>query len=530
MSYRGGTYAEEVLCSSPIGTPIEISENRIVPKKAQKGEGKYKEDESLLVNGKNQVLHSVHSSSVLSKESSINVYSFNPVATQDLVFESSKSKSVKSTAKSNIISLSSEDAEVISQDSEDEVEQDSGLLEISQKDYLASQNFKLETMDPIPSGVSDNIEETGTTNLNGTPSSQVYYELRSAQTPQSSPIRNFDGQIHSSSPILTQHETQPTSSQNRELSGLPDFSMAPSAQLTSFRMLSPKKVVSEKTTPIKSKRNLLVTQESFNIPNLLSPTKSSPLKNHQPDNDSQRSIYCTARQESQGEEISDMMTKTTCVKFKGHVTTKSSSPSMRYETRVIPSKRNNEEVEISDSSDDENDISLIEITKTIKKPKKSILQVPSIPGIITSPSKNTLMQTTTCLEIESQFDEISTEELKRKIIQYGLKPAKSRIKMIESIKEIERFLQEDSIIRLSQSQNVTNSQNIVRSDVFKVLNDTVLHNPKLMEKIYTFEPIETKILSDFLLENGITINYDLLKDWCDRNSICLIEEQVKTKK
>ncbi len=515
MSYKGGTYGEEVLCSSPTGSLIEISTDNI----HQKDEGKNEDEQDQLLSNSPR------------EESDINVYSFNPLATQDLIFESSKAQSNSNKTNSNVISLSS-DVRQISQDNEDDIaDQDSGLLEISQKDYLNSQKLKLETLES-DNIVSEILTETGGYKNAEASSSQVYYDLKSAQTPQSSPRRTFGGHIQSSSPILTQQETQLTSSQHHPTKQTHDqfTNMAPSAQLTSFRMLSPKKVISEKTTPIKSKKNLLVTQESFNIPNLISPSKSSPLKTQITEAESQ-SIYCTARQSGvNSPEKMDTTTTTTTIKYKGHVTTKSSSPWTNYEARVIPSKRSNEEIEVPGSSDDENDISLIEITKTIKKSRKSILQVPSSPGVLSSASPSKELNAESSQALDLQLEETSTEELKRKIIQYGLKPAKSRIKMIQSIKEIDAFLKEDSILKLSQSQNITDSQNIVKSDVFQVLNDVFLENPKIMEKIYTFEPIETKELNRILEERGIIINYDMLKEWCDRNSICLIEEQVEKKK
>lgn len=496
MSYRG-TYGDEVLCSSPVGSIIEISTDG-----PQKSYDNYEGDEINEYDGETEVRSSLNPL----RETELNVYSYNAISTQDLLFkeESSKEQSNRNIGSNNIISISSGE---VSKLIEDEDEEDSGLLEISQKDYLNSQKFKND----------ETIQS----------SSQVFHELKSAQTPQSSP-RSYIDQIQSSSPIITQHETQPTSSQSLLPNKLPEFNtLAPSAQLTSFRMQSPKKIISQRTTPNK-KRNILVTEESFNIPNLISPSKSSPLRTQITETQDSQSLYCTARQSSANSPIEKIQYEktTSAVKFKGKVNAKSSSPFVNYQTRVIPTKR--DQTEIPDSSDDENDISIIEITRTVKKPKKSILQVPSSPGV-TSPLKSKSTKASQTI-VDEEYDQISTEELKRKIIQYGLKPAKSRIKMIQSIKEVTSFLKEDTLVKLSQSQNITDSQNMVKVDVYKTIDEVILDNPKILEKIYTFEPIETKELNDFLNSKGITLSTEMLKDWCDRNSICLIEEPVEKKK
>lgn len=492
MSYRG-TYGEEVLCSSPVGSIIEISTDG-----ASKSDLNLEGDE---INGKyneKEVRSSI-------RETELNVYSYNAISTQELLFreESSKEQSTRNSGLNNVISISSGEVSK-SNIIEESDEEDSGLFEISQKDYLNSQKFQNE---PIQS------------------SSQVFNELKSAQTPQSSSPKSYIDQIQSSSPIIT--ETQPTSSQPLIPNKIPEFNtLAPSAQLTSFRMQSPKKIISQKTTPTK-KRNILVTEESFYFPNLLSPSKSSPLRTQV--TETQNSLYCTARQSGANSPI-DQQTQyektTSAVEFKGKIHAKSSSPFVNYQTRVIPTKRDQDE--IPDSSDDENDISIIEITRTLKKPKKSVLQVPSSPGL-TSPLNNKCVKSSQGVEDE-EYDQVSTEELKRRIIQYGLKPAKSRIKMIQSIKEVSTFLKEDTLVKLSQSQNVTDSQNMVKVDVYQAIDKVIVENPKILEKIYTFEPIETKELNEYLNSRGITLSAEMLKDWCDRNSICLTEEPIEKKK
>ncbi|CCH40881.1 hypothetical protein BN7_415 [Wickerhamomyces ciferrii] len=523
-----GTYGEEVLCSSPIGSIIDVSRDHI-------SEDEHQDDHD---DGKIDTKHSI-----LFKESDFNIYSYNPILTQDLVFKDDipKPKSKESTvtnSNNDIINLSSDYSKIIDQES-------SEIQEVSQKEYKNSQKLKYESIKSSQIDFNGLDENEYNDELND-------QELRSNQTPITSPTKSY-GYIQSSSPIITQHETQPTSSQPLPLIPQNDheFSLAPSAQLTSFRMQSPKKILSNKTTPTR-KRTMLLPQESFNIPHLLSPTKSSPLRTQVTDSMETQSLYCTARQtesspmkNSKDEEFEKRTTK---VRFKGLAKAKSSSPFNNYQTKIIPTKRDT--FEIPDSSDDEDqDISIIEITRTIKKPKKSILQVPSSPGAFSSPSRinsildqdqdhnqspikeddsipNTIPNS---LQSQSQvlnstLEELPTEELKRKIIQYGLKPAKSRLKMIKSIQEIDVFLGKDSLEALSQSQNITNSQNIVKSEIFKIIDETILTNTKLHEKIYTFEPIPYKELNEFLDEQGVIINYDMLKEWCDFNSICLIEE------
>lgn len=304
-----------------------------------------------------------------------------------------------------------------------------------------------------------------------------------------------------------------TSEELDELNDIPDASIqivsspeVPSAQLTSFRMRSPVKRLS----PLKS--NLLIES-----------SQSS-------------SLYCTARDH-------DNEFIVTNIEIKG-----SNLILNDKNTKIIPLKRDIEE-EIPQSSEDEGESSLIEI----KRFKKSKIQVISSQNFnsspLTSPNKFILSDNVLNEKIisddekimsnndnddDTEFDEMTLNELKKKIIEFGLKPSNSKFKMINSLKEIYKKIQPETKLKLSQFNSnenlIKNSQNLIKFDIFNKLNKKFLINKgqknKLFEKIYTFQPINKNELKEFFKnELNDTENDDLiLKNWCDWNSICLTED------
>lgn len=358
----------------------------------------------------------------------------------------------------------------------------------------------------------------------------------------------------------------------------------PSAQLTSFRLRSPVKRLS----PLRKKLNLLVTQESFSVPNLM---QSSPTS----------SLYCTARDGEQVEETQYEQVVSE-VEFKGaKVIQLEDNTDKNYKTRVIPFKRSinsiaeeeDEDVnaeEIPQSSEDEGEVSLIEITRRVKKPKTSgVLQVVSSPTFdnlqsspITSPSKygnvpdrdNPFEISTNDItdlgelqklqqiysdsvdmeegineddkandDDDDDFQNMSMNQLRQKIMEYGLKPSNSKLKMIESLKNLFQKIQPETKLRLTQSQTqptqqlginvIKNSQNLIKFDIYDTLNQKFLvlkkgstkAHRKLYEKIYTFQPINKSELRKFFKKELNDSDNDemILKKWCDWNSICLVE-------
>lgn len=474
---------------------------------------------------------------------STNLYSYRPIDSLDLRIQSVKSQP-------EIINISS--AETSRFSVPDEIDDSDAIFEVSQQEFLNSQRQKMETSQlPIREGDPPSSSQ------------QEYFELRSAQSTPGTPERYAP--VTSSSPVHTQ-ETQPMPPQAIN-------SLAPSAQLTSFRMQSPKQVItSTRTTP--RKRNIMVKQDSFTIPHLMSPSKSNlidtnpfpstPHRHHHHSIDtnspasinSSPSIYLTARQNVQETTSPRYEIRTSAVKFKGRVTVEQTSPSKEYQTRVIPVKRSIDVEEILDSSDDEegdeSGISIIEITRTSKKPKfnddqqsrQVVLQVPSSQGasVASSPTRSragstksspTKSRLTSPLkskklndsidkedEIQDEFTDLPYSELRTRLVKYGLKSTgNGRESVLRTLRQVSQFLSQDSVLKLSQSQNINNSQNIVRTDIFAAINNAVKKNPKLWEKIYTFEPIVSAEINDLLKENNITITPELLKEWCDHHSV-----------
>jgi hypothetical protein len=422
--------------------------------------------------------------------------------------------------------------QVISLSSGQPSNNNSSILELTQKEFLVSQ--KIDSDD-----------------------STQFYDIKSAQTPPLTSARYPP--VVSSSPVITQETHVPP---------LLSHSMGPSAQLTSFRMESPIKIDSTNTTP--KKRNLLITQQSFSIPNL--PLLSKHIGT--PESDPSSSIYLTAHQPASPSP--KVIKHTTTIPFNGQLHPEtSSSPFRECSTKVIPQKRDVNE--IPDSSDDE-DVSIIEITRTLKKPK-SVLQVPSSqygspfssplvspskdsqvpwnsrPASISpikstgsikspqksSPQKSSPLKTLRSSPLEASIDEFQDEnqddelihftmdQLRQRIIHYGLKPSKSRHAMIQSIRQVAKFLSQDSMVQLSQSQNINHSQKIIRKDVFHAINESIKRSPALWEKIYSFQPVKSTELQQVMKNHDITISPDLFKEWCDYSSIAIIDESDKEK-
>lgn len=97
--------------------------------------------------------------------------------------------------------------------------------------------------------------------------------------------------------------------------------------------------------------------------------------------------------------------------------------------------------------------------------------------------------------------------------------------MIQSIRQVSQYLSQGSLLQLSQSENITQSQGIVRKDVFQVINDIVKSNDLIWERIYTFQPIRQSQLQTLLNEHEVVVSNDLFKEWCDHNSISIMEEE-----
>ena len=397
------------------------------------------------------------------------------------------------------------------------IHQDSSdLFEVSQTEYLLSQKTNAGVDD-------DNLGDT------------QYNELRSAQTPPPS-----DSQEIRSSPLVGSPERDHVCKVRTPQRRTNDSN--PSVQKTSFCMISPIRVHS--LSP--KRKNVLIAQESYSIPNLMSSPASRDDDSSSP---STPSIYLTARQNA-SPSIGERVRTTTEVTFQGQldpVANSSSPASGDFSTRIINRKRLRSD-DVPDTSDDDEDISIIEITRTVKR-NKSVLQVPSSQNVSqksspllprglciprtsnSSPLKHTLGAIEDLSDKEEDNDicdddelmQMSMDHLRQTIMRYGLKPSKSKLSMVNSIRRVTRYLSQDSVHQLSMSQDIVLSQKVVRRDIFKVVNSVIRQDEKIWEKIYTFEPVSPDSILTLLRDNDIEISPELFKEWCDYNSISLLD-------
>lgn len=230
-----------------------------------------------------------------------------------------------------------------------------------------------------------------------------------------------------------------------------------------------------------------------------------------------------------------------------------------YEAKVVPVDKDIHE--ISDS-EDENDVSIIEITRTSYIQVRSSQQdslietqqhefdpfeddLPELPDVVPEPEPSMesdsesplryhqpsspelqssippvdLLEETTIpssSQPDGPFTQLNLNELRQKIIQYGLKPANSKQKMIQSLSQVHSQLSESTRNILSQSQNIKESQILIMTDIYNKMNKDL--TDELQLKIATFQPIHKSDIS-YLINDDV-----ILKNWCDWNSISLIED------
>lgn len=189
------------------------------------------------------------------------------------------------------------------------------------------------------------------------------------------------------------------------------------------------------------------------------------------------------------------------------------------------------ENEIADSEDDENDISIIEITREIDNDEvddengeanTSILQVPSSPSLgQILPEENLDSPTHIHSQVPSQLSQLTTKQLKSKIVEWGLKPVKSRVKMVQVLDETSKLIIESSQLSSKSQLDVTNlfvqSQTTqqIKENINVALNQLIKQDQYWHEKVISYDPIKTEELQEWLVSIGYDIELDIVKRYCD---------------
>lgn len=180
-------------------------------------------------------------------------------------------------------------------------------------------------------------------------------------------------------------------------------------------------------------------------------------------------------------------------------------------TKVIELDLDNE---IADS-EDENEVSIIEIVRV--EEEESTLQVPHSPNKVQVPSSLNNLPDSPPTKL--QLTEYSTKELKSKIAEWGLKPVKSRAKMVQVLTETSKLIIESSQITqevlLLQSQTSEYVQNNINSRI----GDLIKNDEYWYEKVISYEPIRPQDLQDWLSSIGYEIELDTVKKYCDATGI-----------
>lgn len=205
-----------------------------------------------------------------------------------------------------------------------------------------------------------------------------------------------------------------------------------------------------------------------------------------------------------------------------------------YKIRKIGKKsRYSNEDEVLASDNDENDISIIEISSLMddNNPKpietnlnnwegnSSILQVPSSPNakaISTTQDNEDVFGSKKTESVGktsgSEFNLLSAGELKNLLKEWGLKPAKSKAKMVEILTNTNRIIESENPTQLSQIE--------FTGEMFQKLTEKIKNNKNWLEKINSFEPIVIVNLQRWLESEGFNCELALLQHYCDNLGIC----------
>ena len=107
----------------------------------------------------------------------------------------------------------------------------------------------------------------------------------------------------------------------------------------------------------------------------------------------------------------------------------------------------------------------------------------------------------------------SVQKLRESMKTIGLKPLRSKAKMVEALSVASRVLETDEIGQIGQ-----------RQEIFDHLTTLTRELPELLEKIYRFEPVTVEELVLQLIDlNPFIDNIDesTIKEWADSQGICI---------
>lgn len=197
-------------------------------------------------------------------------------------------------------------------------------------------------------------------------------------------------------------------------------------------------------------------------------------------------------------------------------------------TKVIDLDLDNE---IPDSEDEENSISIIEVVREIdpvqdvdyenEQGNTSVLQIPSSPAVLGNIKPEESINSLTQNQISSQLSQLSTKQLKSKIIEWGLKPVKSRAKMVQVLDETSKLIVESSQLTPESQFDVANlfdqsqTSQQIKNNINIALNHVIKQDQYWYEKIISYDPIKAEELQEWLVSIGYNIELDIVKRYCD---------------
>lgn len=214
----------------------------------------------------------------------------------------------------------------------------------------------------------------------------------------------------------------------------------------------------------------------------------------------------------------------------------------RYKIRKIGEKsRFNDKDEILGSDNEENDISIIEISSLVEDdaPEKtgdsqnkwngdhSVLQVPSSPNnkLTSSPNQTQTRETQDVfgtsgndpedipnISTEADIKSLSVVQLRALLKQWGLKPQREKLKMIEALTNASKIVQSETPTQLSQVE--------FSKEIHNRLIEIIKLNKTWLSKINSFEPIIVEELKKWLESEGLKCETELLQRFCDELGIC----------
>lgn len=182
---------------------------------------------------------------------------------------------------------------------------------------------------------------------------------------------------------------------------------------------------------------------------------------------------------------------------------------------------------IEDSEDEGKKFSIIELTTEYddtndilnygkeEDHNNSVIQVPSSPqitnnNILPSISSDEEVGDDANTEPETDISKLTHQEIREIFKKLGLKPTKSKQKMIEILQNYEQLTTNPS--QLSHEEFVQQLES--------KLNQAIRNDHHWYEKVISFEPIVINDMKNWLNSIGIKVESDILESYCDKSGIC----------